>query len=244
MISTCMQYTNCSEISFPSYKVSNQHFSVSELLSLFSCRQVTALKVRLYTDGNNLYFFICIIIAVQILFVEEREHWVASSATYESGRVRLYDSCSTGVLTKTLEIHLAQIYKEVAKDRMLDVDIVSVQQQKGTTDCGVYSIANAFNAAIGKDVEKITYNNEKMREHLQNCFEERCIRNFPEASNERVPRCEAKQVTIKLYCVCALPKTYDNHMVQCDTCDELFHFCCMAIKTKPQGSWICINCRH
>ncbi len=241
MISTCMQYTNCSEISFPSCKVSNQHFFVSELLSLFSCHQVTTLKVYVYVA--IIFSSECTCIAVQILFVEEREHWVASSTTSESGRVRLYDSCSTGELTKTLEIHLAQIYKEVAKDRILEVDIVPVQQQTGTTDCGVYSIANAFNAAIGKNVETITYNDKKMREHLQNCFEERCLRPFPETSIESVQRCEARQITIKLYCVCALPKTYDNHMVQCDTCDEWFHFGCMAIKTKPQGSWICINCR-
>ena len=112
---------------------------------------------------------------MQILFVEERQHWVASSATCESGRVRLYDSCSTGELTKTLQIQLAQIYKEVAKDRMLEVDIVPVQQQKGAADCGVYSVANAFNAAIRKNLETITYNREKMHEHLQNYFEEQCL---------------------------------------------------------------------
>ena len=49
-----------------------------------------------------------------------------------------------------MQIQLAQIYKEVAKNRLLEVNIVPVQQQKGAADCGVYSVANAFNAAIGK----------------------------------------------------------------------------------------------
>ena len=52
-------------------------------------------------------------------------------------------------------VQLAQIYKEVAKDRILEVDIVPVQQQKGAADCGVYSIANAFNASIGNNLETI-----------------------------------------------------------------------------------------
>ena len=55
-----------------------------------------------------------------------------------------------------MQIQLEQIYKEVAKNRMLDFDIVPVQQQKGAADCGVHSVANAFNAAIGKNLETIT----------------------------------------------------------------------------------------
>ncbi len=46
--------------------------------------------------------------AIQILFVEEREHWVVSSFT--NGKLRLYDRCSTGGLTSSLQVQLAQIY--------------------------------------------------------------------------------------------------------------------------------------
>ncbi len=42
--------------------------------------------------------------AIQILFVEEREHWVVSSFT--NGKLRLYDSCSTGGLTSSLQVQL------------------------------------------------------------------------------------------------------------------------------------------
>ncbi len=66
------------------------------------------------TNGTNYKFplvlFIysyTISIAVQILFVKERMHWVASSTTYESKRVRLYDSCSTGELTESLQVQVA-----------------------------------------------------------------------------------------------------------------------------------------
>ncbi len=138
---------------------------------------------------------------VQILFVEERE-----STTSESGRC-----CSTG-----LEIHLAQIYKEVAKDRILEVP---VQQQTGLwclQYCQCFQCCNWKKRGHITTRTTRTYNDKKMREHLQLWR----ARPFPETSIESVQRCEARQITI--YCVCALPKTYDNHMVQCDTCDELW----------------------
>ena len=86
-----------------------------------------------------------------------------------------------------MQIQLEQIYKEVAKNRMLDFDIVPVQQQKGAADCGVHSVANAFNAAIGKKLgnNHIIYNQEKMGEHLQNCFEEQCLKTFTESQGSK-----------------------------------------------------------
>ena len=32
-----------------------------------------------------------------------------------------------------------------------------------------------------------------MREDLQNCFEEQCLRTFPETRDQSAPRCEARQ---------------------------------------------------
>ncbi len=83
---------------------------------------------------------------------------------------------------------------------MLEVDIVPVQQQKGAVDCGIFSIANAFNAAFGQNLETVTYNQEKMREHLQKCFEDRCLRRFPQSGTDQlsITRCEARHIKIEM----------------------------------------------
>ncbi len=97
--------------------------------------------------------------AIQILFVKERQHWVVSSFT--NGKLKLYDSWSTGGLTSSLEVQLAQIYgNQFAVNSKLKVHIEPVQQQEGGMDCGVFSIANAYNAAMGKSAEDVTYDSQ------------------------------------------------------------------------------------
>ena len=46
---------------------------------------------------------------MQIHFVKERQHWVASS--YQNGQVKLYDSLFNGKIAPSLEVQLAQLYR-------------------------------------------------------------------------------------------------------------------------------------
>ncbi len=72
------------------------------------------------------------------------------------GRSWLYDSCSTGGLTSSLQVQLAQIYgNQFAVNNKLEVYIEPVQQQEGEMDCGVFSIANAYNAAHAKSTKDV-----------------------------------------------------------------------------------------
>ncbi len=94
--------------------------------------------------------------------MEERQHWVATS--YDSGEVTLYDSSSTGKLTPSLERQLVQVYRPAMREGKLMVTVTPVQQQQGATDCGVYSIAAAYNVALGMDLCAMT---DRMRAHLE-----------------------------------------------------------------------------
>ena len=177
---------------------------------------------------------------IQILFVEEREHWVVSS--FVNGKLSLYDSCATGELTPSLEVQLAQIYQNFAVNSRLKVQIEPVQQQEGSMECGVFSIANAYNAAVRKT--DISYDQPTMRAHIQHCFQARKFSPFPRARYPtEIRRCNPKELYIKLYCICSLPETFDGRMVQCTNCQKWFHFKCMGIKTKPRGTWLCTICQ-
>ena len=88
--------------------------------------------------------------AVQIFFVPERAHWVATS--YLHGEVLLYDSLFNGKLSASLEEQIVRVYRPAVADGGLLVTAVPVQQQTGGTDCGLFSIAFSYHAAIGDDL--------------------------------------------------------------------------------------------
>ncbi len=62
----------------------------------------------------------------------------------------------------SLQVQLAQIYgNQFAVNNKLEVYIEPVQQQEGEMDCGVFSIANAYNAAQAKSTKDVTYDHIK-----------------------------------------------------------------------------------
>ena len=111
--------------------------------------------------------------------MSERHHWVVSS--YCDGEVRFYDSSSTGCLTPSLEKQLVELYHPAVRDGKLMVTVVPVQQQEGSTDCGIYSIATTYSAAIQANLRTVTYDPEQLRAHLEQCFESEKLSPFPAA---------------------------------------------------------------
>ena len=181
---------------------------------------------------------LCLIAAVQILHVVECDHWVATS--YSGGVVNLYDSVYTGRLTPSLEKQMAEIYSPVVKDGMLPVTMVPFQQQVGGTDCGVFSIAAAYSAALGIEPHLVTFDADEIRRHLERCFENEKLTPFP-PTKMPVQKCRGKHVFIHVYCVCGLPESYDTQMIECEQCQKWFHFKCMKLVTEPD-SWVCPQC--
>ena len=103
--------------------------------------------------------------ALQFHFESEREHWVATS--YINGDVLLYDSKLTGKLLRSLEQQICQIYQNAVVNGRLVVAAVAVQQQTGSTECGVMAIANANHDICGDDLSKLRFAEvDSMRNHL------------------------------------------------------------------------------
>ena len=100
----------------------------------------------------------------------------------------MYDSkFSGGDLDTSLMHQLALVYRALITveedgkevDPHLIVHIPPVQQQKGSSDCGIYAIAFAVHAALGDDVEHLEFDQTQMRNHLLQCFGKRELVRFP-----------------------------------------------------------------
>ena len=126
-------------------------------------------------DLTSVNLLICSL-AVQILY-NGHLHWVATA--YTNGTVYLIDSLAGDHLPSTLEEQIAMIYQDVVRDHGLLVTRVPVQQQMGSTDCGLFAIAYAFYAAWGNQLTKLCFDQSKMRQHLLECFQQQKLTAFP-----------------------------------------------------------------
>ena len=73
----------------------------------------------------------------------------------------------------------------------LAVHIPQVQRQCGSNDCGVFAIAFALHAALGKCVGDITFDQSKMRIHLLECFKARIPTPFPTVDKKAAKRAKS-----------------------------------------------------
>ena len=84
-------------------------------------------------------------------------HWICVS-TDGTGLVYVLDSLSLFMsLNKHTAFQVAQIYS-IPATRSLQVKRLSVQQQHGTLDCGVFSIAYAVEICSGRNPEEAHFN--------------------------------------------------------------------------------------
>lgn len=112
--------------------------------------------------------------AIQIHHIPSRNHWVTTH--WKSTKVMLYDSNYNGCISPDLKMQVENIY---GRDK--DIYPVQVYQQEGGDDCGLLAIAFAVHAASGswEPIETISFDQNKMREHLIWCFEENRLLPFP-----------------------------------------------------------------
>ena len=145
-------------------------------------------------------------------------HWVTSSST--TGKVIVYDTLSTG-LNASLKHQLVNLYQGLCnEDGSLDITVILQQWQKGSSDCGLFSIANAAALAYEIDPCTISWSQDDMRQDLHTCFENRKLEMFPHVSNT-LPRTKSHYV-ISFYCVCYrhIPGA---EMVNCSVCKNWYH---------------------
>ena len=156
----------------------------------------------------------------------------------------MYDTLPSDPICPLLEEQLALLYKDLnssVEDGGLTIHHVAVQLQTGTKDCGVLAIAIALHAALGHNLEEVTFNQRRLRKHLVDCFTEGRLTDFPVTSKKMIPRVVSKISFIPLYCHCRLPESFDD-LVACEKCNKWYHHKCVQFENTHCGDWFCKHC--
>ena len=162
---------------------------------------------------------------VQILNIHDT-HWICvTNVDSKSNEVKVYDSMCTGDIPMNTKEVVASLVR--LSQTYIFLTFPDVQQQVGSSDCGLYSLAFANTLSSGKDPAKLEYNQMQFREHFLECLKKGDITPFPHDTVMKNPQKPSLQ-KFSVYCLCRLPNTGDS-MVQCCECKEWFHFSCIGL---------------
>ena len=145
-------------------------------------------------------------------------------------------------LNNTTVLQICQIYRVPDCNKELEIVNVSVQQQKGGSDCGVFAVAYAVDVCLGKNPQYSVFDQTKMRPHLFECLSQGVLKPFPKGSSESLPRPSSTVQYIEVFCKCRMPDYYDERMVCCDGCERWFHISCVNLKNFKLQTWFCSFC--
>ena len=118
----------------------------------------------------------CTANTMQVIHCNRRKHWIiASTKGCPAGVIKVYDTIfdkldheSRGIIRRIFSV------KDNTK-----ITMVPIQKQKGTKDCGVFTIAIMTSLAYDEDPCDITYKQDTLRAYLLNCFRNKSMRLFP-----------------------------------------------------------------
>lgn len=210
-------------------------------------------NIQILHTGLNLCTIIFVIKSPIPFFLGASNHWLCTFSKRCSAPV-VYIADSLGLFMKldsTTLLQIAKLYGSILPSQnasevtSLPVCKLSVQQQIGTLDCGLYAIAFAVDLCMGKNPKYSHFDQSKMREHLEVCLAKGKFQLFPTISSdqETLPRPKSRVIKIKLYCECRLPEEYDEEMVCCDGCTGWYHLRCMNMSNHQiPKNWKCSLC--
>ena len=90
-----------------------------------------------------------------------------------------------------------------AVDSHITVCIPNIPQHQGVADFGVYSIAYAYRAAGGDNLEEIKFEQEKMQEHLARCFSRQKLTPIPMLASHI--HSILTEIENDIFCNCEMP---------------------------------------
>ena len=185
---------------------------------------------------------------VQIVYVSGN-HWACLSNVLCEGEniVDLYDSMPSDV-SSTIKEQAATILHCQAPS--FTVRVVNVQRQEGGDSCGLFAIAMAYDLCNRQDPFVSTYNESRLRPHLQRCFQQEKISQFPGGNpSKRRKKRILHEVSVDVFCTCRYPDidiiTHLGNMACCSVCDEWFHEECEDIADNvftEAVDWVCSDC--
>ena len=159
---------------------------------------------------------------VQIVNIRNKHWCVVSSVGCVSGVVNVYDSLCSSVSNKMIHLIASMVY---SSSSTLEVRTMDVAKQSNSSDCGVLSIAYAFDLCSGYDPCEVKYDHKKIRQHLVSCLENCQLSRLP------LLLCEQKSSSTKFEKTVRMPGE-SHDMAKCDICHVWYHRHCMDIPSE------------
>ena len=160
--------------------------------------------------------------------------------------ITIYDSLYGDISPSYRAKFLRQIaYMVMATSSQITLQWADTQKQKGTSDCGLFAIAAATSLCYGISPQYCTWEQEKMREHLSECFETGDLVLFPQLPAARGHKWYTRVEEVEVFYHCRQPYADNTFMAQCDSCSNWFHRGCQRIPKKITKTtrFVCKNCK-
>ena len=184
---------------------------------------------------------------VQILH-NSHGHWltVTNIGAQGSAEVLVYDSLYASISTSVQKQIAALLH---TSNKEITVNIMEIQMQAGTCDCGLFAIATAMCLLTGNHPGGCLYKQAEMRKHLYECLKNGRMTPFPLLKQRRAGLKVKYTEALPVYCSCRLPEWPGKDMVQCSDYNEWYHVDCLGQTVLPklcledsQVDWYCDCC--
>lgn len=187
---------------------------------------------------------------IQILHVHN-SHWICVSnvCVKEQGSltdcVHVYDSAVPLKVALKTKQDVCSFYK--CPSDTLTFDVMNIQAQTNSHDCGIFAVACATSIVHGIDPVLCQWESHQMREHLVQSLEKKQLTPFPIVKERRVTlgRRVRSSVTERIYCTCRTPNYDKKPMIKCDHCLKWFHKECEGLDVEESYQnvkWVCSDC--
>ena len=178
-------------------------------------------------------------------------HWVCVANMNKNKKnneeCQLFDSLSSGTVCSDVAKQIAAFMYCMSSEIL--VEVMPVQQQNNSVDCGLFAIAFATSLAFSQNPVHITFDKRQLRQHLVRCLEDEIMTPFP--GKPKFSKCSKLRISnIEIYCNCRMPyysdKEDNDDMVECSGCSEWYHVSCETVPPQVLSSrkkkWYCKGC--
>ena len=99
--------------------------------------------------------------------------------TSDCNTVNVYDSLFTELDQESSSLIFRMFHNCNNDGRQITIVMKKLQRQDGSADCGLFAIAVMMSLAHKEDPSAVTYDQNKMRQHLLECFSTKLVTPFP-----------------------------------------------------------------
>lgn len=139
-------------------------------------------------------------------------HWLIISNIGSNGGAEIMVSLHPSINT-FVKKQIAAMLKTTENE--IQVNIMDIQVQAGTCDCGLFAVATSSALVNGIHPGECTFNQSGMRRHLYDSFNQGIIDLFPLLKHRRAGKKVKYSETFSVYCNCRMPESSEKAMVEC-----------------------------